>query len=166
LLLDIGSHVLDFIDFCAGPLGDVQGSAARNATTGNTENSVTISFRTPSDVLGTGIWNFASQVEEDVLEFTGTKGRIAINFFANDPVRLITANGVEQFDLPSPTHVAQPLIQTVVDDLLGRGTCPSTAESARRTQKVMDQALAGYYGGRDDAFWERPATWPGMRAAQ
>jgi 1,5-anhydro-D-fructose reductase (1,5-anhydro-D-mannitol-forming) len=164
LLLDIGSHVLDFIDFCVGPLGDVQGSAARNASTGNVENSVTITFRTKDDVLGTGIWNFASHVEEDVLEFTGPKGRIVFNFFAGDPVRLITAKGEEQFDLPNPAHVAQPLIQTVVDDLLGRGTCPSTAESARRTQKVMDQALAGYYGGRDDAFWNRPKTWPGCQA--
>jgi hypothetical protein len=60
--------------------------------------------------------------------------------------------------------VAQPLIQTVVDDLLGLGTCPSTGESARRTSRVMDQVLEDYYGGRSDAFWERPETWPGRRA--
>ncbi len=27
----------------------------------------------------------------------------------------------------------------------------------------MDQVLASYYGGRDDAFWTRPETWPGRR---
>jgi hypothetical protein len=27
----------------------------------------------------------------------------------------------------------------------------------------MDAVLASYYGGRGDAFWERPATWPGRR---
>lgn len=166
LLLDIGSHVLDFLDFCLGPLGDIQGSAARNATAGNTENSVTLSFRTPDDVLGTGIWNFASLIEEDTLEFTGPKGRITFTFYGNDPIKLITAKGTEQFDLPNPPHVAQPLIQTVVDDLLGRGACPSTAESARRTQLVMDQMLNGYYGGRDDDFWNRPRTWPGLKAAR
>jgi hypothetical protein len=57
--------------------------------------------------------------------------------------------------------VQQPLIQTVVDDLLGRGTCPSTGESARRTSAVMDAVLDSYYGGRSDAFWQRPQTWPG-----
>ena len=58
-------------------------------------------------------------------------------------------------------NVAQPLIQTVVDDFLGQGTCPSTGESARRTSAVMDQVLADYYGGREDAFWQRPGSWPG-----
>jgi hypothetical protein len=70
---------------------------------------------------------------------------------------------MQEFHLPNPPHVAQPLIQTVVDDLLGRGVCPSTGETARRTSRVMDAVLAGYYGGRDDAFWERPETWPGRR---
>jgi hypothetical protein len=28
----------------------------------------------------------------------------------------------------------------------------------------MDIALAGYYAGRDDAFWERPQTWARGRA--
>jgi 1,5-anhydro-D-fructose reductase (1,5-anhydro-D-mannitol-forming) len=163
LLLDIGSHVLDFIDFCLGPLEEVQGRAARNAPVGDVENAVALTFRTRADVLGTGMWNFASHVSEDILEFTGTDGRVSVNFFANDPVRLETARGVEQFDLPNPPHVAQPLIQTVVDDLLGRGTCPSTAVSARRTQLVMDQVLEAYYGGRNDAFWKRPQTWPGLR---
>jgi predicted dehydrogenase len=161
LLLDIGSHVLDFLDFCLGPLEGVQGGASRNAVAGNVENAVALTFRTRDGVLGTGMWNFASHVSEDILEFTGTEGRVTVNFFANDPVRLETARGIESFDLPNPPHVAQPLIQTVVDDLLGRGNCPSTAESARRTQAVMDTVLSAYYGGRDDAFWTRPQTWPG-----
>ena len=37
-----------------------------------------------------------------------------------------------------PEHVQQPLIQTVVDELLGRGTCPSTGETAARTNRVME----------------------------
>jgi hypothetical protein len=49
----------------------------------------------------------------------------------------------------------------VVDALLGMGRCPSEGESALRTSKAMDLVLADYYGGRDDAFWERPQTWPG-----
>ena len=47
-----------------------------------------------------------------------------------------------------------------VDTLLGRGTCPSTGESARRTNAVMDRVLAAYYGGREDAFWTRPIPGP------
>jgi hypothetical protein len=28
----------------------------------------------------------------------------------------------------------------------------------------MDAVLAGYYGGRNDAFWAREETWPGKTA--
>jgi 1,5-anhydro-D-fructose reductase (1,5-anhydro-D-mannitol-forming) len=162
LLLDVGSHLLDFLDFCLGPLEDVHGRAARIATTGSVEDAVAMTFCTAGGVPGAATWNFSSHAAEDVLEFQGTAGRASLHFFATDPVRLETARGVELFDIPNPPHVAQPLIQTVVDDLLGRGTCPSTAESARRTQVVMDCVLTDYYGGREDAYWERPATWPGL----
>ena len=161
LLLDVGSHLLDFLDFCLGPLEDVQGRAARIATTGEVEDAVAMTFRTAGGVPGTASWNFSSHVREDLLEFSGTSGRASIVFFGTDPVRLETARGVELFDISNPPHVAQPLIQTVVDDLLGRGTCPSTGESARRTQLVMDHVLDAYYGGREDEFWKRPQTWPG-----
>ena len=160
LLLDVGSHMLDFLDFCLGPLEDVNGHAARLATIAEVEDAVGMTFRTATGVLGAATWNFSSHVKEDVLEFTGTAGRASIIFFGTDPVRLETARGVETFDIQNPPHVAQPLIQTVVDELLGRGTCPSTAESARRTQLAMDRVLDAYYGGREDAFWTRPATWP------
>lgn len=163
LLLDVGSHLLDFLDFCLGPLEDVHGRAARLATAADVEDAVTMTFRTAGGVPGAATWNFSSHVKEDVLEFTGTAGRASLVFFGTDPVRLETANGVETFDIANPPHVAQPLIQTIVDELLGRGTCPSTGESARRTQLVMDRVLSDYYGGREDEFWKRPQAWPGRQ---
>jgi 1,5-anhydro-D-fructose reductase (1,5-anhydro-D-mannitol-forming) len=76
------------------------------------------------------------------------------------PLVLTRAGGAtETIDLPDPPHIQQPLIQTVVNALLDRGTCPSTGHSAARTSAVMDVALATFYNGRDDAFWDRPHTW-------
>jgi len=49
---------------------------------------------------------------------------------------------------PTPPHVQQPLIQTVVDQLNGTGRCPSTGETAIRTTRVMDEILASYYAPR------------------
>ena len=163
LFLDVGSHVLDLLDFLCGPLPleHVHGDAARVATTAAVEDAVTMIFRSAGGVPGTASFNFSSEVKEDVLEFTGTRARVSTSVFGTEPVRLQSAKGLEQFEFPNPPHIAQPLIQTVVDDLLGRGTCASTGESARRAQRVMDRVLAAYYGGRDDAFWQRADTWPG-----
>ena len=161
--LDVGSHALDAIDYLMGELTDVHGNAANLASSAPVEDVVTLSFRTACGAPGTMLCNFASAIRDDTLRITGTEGEVSFSVFGTDPVRFESGTGSQVFDLPNPPHVAQPLIQTVVDDLLGRGVCPSTGESARRTTHVMDIALAGFYGGRDDAFWSRPESWPGRR---
>jgi 1,5-anhydro-D-fructose reductase (1,5-anhydro-D-mannitol-forming) len=168
LLLDVGSHVLDLLDFFCGPLPleHIQAYAARLASDSPAEDTVTMIFRTCDGVPAAATWNLVSRVREDTMEFSGTDGRLSFTVFGNEPLRLDTGRGVEELEFPAPVHIGQGLIQTMVDDLLGRGTCASTGESARRTSQVMDRILAGYYGGRDDAFWNRPETWPGFRSSR
>ncbi len=160
--LDVGSHAIDLIDYLLGPLTDVAGTATNLASNYSVEDGVALSFRT-GGVPGTMSTNFASAVKDDTLRVTGVDGEVTFSVFGGEPVKLETAAGIEFFERPHPPHVAQPLIQTVVDDLLGRGVCPSTGESARRTTRVMDIALGDYYGGRSDEFWTRAASWPGRR---
>jgi 1,5-anhydro-D-fructose reductase (1,5-anhydro-D-mannitol-forming) len=161
--LDVGSHALDLIDYLLGPLSKVVGNAANLASPYAVEDTVSLSFRTEVGALGAMLCDFASEMRDDTLQITGTAGQVTFSVFGSDPVRFESAQGQQAFDLPNPPHVAQPLIQSVVDDLIGRGACPSTGESARRTSRVMDAVLGEYYGGRDDAFWQRAETWPGKR---
>jgi hypothetical protein len=76
------------------------------------------------------------------VEIIGSRGRIVFSTFGERPVTLETAAGTESFTIPHPPHVQQPLIQTVVDALLGRGVCPSTGQSAIRTSAALDAMLA------------------------
>lgn len=161
--LDIGSHVLDLLDYLVGPLVNVHGRASNLLGNYAVEDAVAMTFDTAEGVHGGATWNFTSAARDDTLRLTGTLGEVSCSMFGNEPVRLETVEGVELLERPNPAHVAQPLIQTIVDDLLGRGECPSTGESARRTSVIMDEVLAGYYGGRGDAFWTREATWPGRQ---
>jgi predicted dehydrogenase len=163
LFLDLGSHTLDFLDYVLGPLVQVEGHAANLASPHAVEDTLGMSFRTEAGVPGVASWNFASGLRADAIEFTGTEGRLTLSTFGSEPVRLETSDGINEFDLPNPAHVHQPLVQAMVDDLRGRGRCPSTGETARRTARVMDRVLEAYYGGRGDAFWTRPDTWPGRR---
>ena len=164
--LDMGSHVIDLLDYLLGPLLGVSGRAANLVSHYAVEDVVAANFETVGGVHGMGVWNFASAARDDTMRFTGTLGEVSFSVFGNDPVRLTTAAGVETFDPPNPPHVAQPLIQSVVDDLLGRGSCPSTGASAARASQVMDTVLSDYYGGRTDEFWNRSETWPGRRLAR
>lgn len=163
--LDLGSHVLDLIDHLLGPLAEIAGTAANVASTYAVEDAVAMSFRTEAGVPGAAAWNFAGPPAEDELAIAGTLGRVSFSVFGFEPVRLATAESLQQLDAERPAHVQQPLIQDVVDDLLGLQAAPSTGDSARRTTVVMDRVLQGYYGDRSAAFWEQPDRWPGRRRA-
>jgi len=157
--LDIGSHALDLLDYLLGPLTNVTGTARHLGGPSPVEDSVAMSFLAGAIIPGVAAWNFASAEREDAFTFTGTEGRLTFSLMGDEPLRLETAAGLREFSRPNPPHVQQPLIQSVVDDLLGHGACPSTGESARRTSQVMDTVLAEFYGGRTDEFWRRPETW-------
>jgi predicted dehydrogenase len=163
LLLDLGSHLLDVLDFLLGPLTDVSGVAS-NFAGGLAEDAVAMSFRTPGGAVGSAIWNFAGRVREDLIEIEGTKGRLNLSCFGDEPARVYLDGSPDGYHRPNPPHIQQPFIQTMVDELLGKGVpAASTGETAARTSRVMDQVLDAYYGGRADAFWERPDSWPGRR---
>ena len=164
LFLDLGSHTLDVLDFLFGPLQNPSGQATNRAGLYDVEDHVEMAFQLQNDAAGQAQWNFAGNQRTDLIRIRGDKGSLHLSTFGNDPVTLELTDGDEQaFDLPNPKHIQQPLIQTLVDDLTGKGICPSTGISAARTGHVMDAVLHSYYGDRADAFWSRPDAWPGRR---
>jgi predicted dehydrogenase len=154
LFLDIGSHVLDLLDHLLGPFEECGGAAWADDSS-RVEQSVSLHFRTSSGVVGTGSWNFAGSSNDELLEIEGTEGRLAMQVIGVSPLSLWRGLEQQTITLPDPPHVQQPLIQTVVDELLGGGKCPSTGASAARTSKVMDVALARFYRGRGGRFLRR-----------
>ena len=163
LFLDLASHTLDALDFLFGPLQAVSGEASQVAGPGDVEDRVVMRFATPAGAQGSGSWNFSSSGKQDRIEVVGEAGTLRWSTFGDGPVELERPGGVESYSLHNPRPIQEPLIQSVVDSLLGRGSCPSTGESAARTSAVMDRALLGYYGSRDEDFWSQPERWPGRR---
>jgi len=43
--------------------------------------------------------------------------------------------------LELPKHIQRPLIQSIVEELLGKGSCPSTGVTAARTNWVMEEIV-------------------------
>ena len=160
LFLDVGSHTLDLLDFLVGPLHVVGGAATNRSGLYDVEDSATLLFRTADGALGTGMWNFVGVRGFDQIEIEGEQGRVAFSTFGHEPITLHTRDRDETRTFDTPPHVHQPLVQTIVDELNGKGKSPSTGRSAARTSGVMDAVLTDYYGGRSDAFWDRPERWP------
>ena len=146
--VDLGSHTLDFLDFIIGPIQSVKGFASNLAGLYPAEDTVSCTFKFENGVHGTGIWSFNAFEKYDGTEIVGSEGSISFPTFDNAPVVLKLQGRDEKFEIDHPEHIQQPLIQTIVDELNGTGTCPSTGKTAARTTRVMEEILGDYYRGR------------------
>lgn len=144
--VDVGSHTLDALDFLFGPISNVQGNAWNTAAAYPAEDTVALSLEWNGGIRGSCLWHFHAPESRDELWVMGTKGWASMSVLRSSPLVLHTESGRHAIDLPDPHHVQEPLLTTVIDALRGKGTCPSTGETAQRTQHVMDAVLRPYYG--------------------
>jgi predicted dehydrogenase len=161
VFLDLASHVFDVLDYLTGKFTNVHGNAAHLAAGYDAEDVVSVTWQSERGAPGASLWNFASDMTDDLIEISGAEGRIRFSAFGGGRILLERGGMTEEFNEPYPPHVQLPLIQKIVDELLGRGHAPSTGETALRTSIVMDQALEGFYGDRSGDFWNHPDRWPG-----
>jgi 1,5-anhydro-D-fructose reductase (1,5-anhydro-D-mannitol-forming) len=143
-LLDMGSHMLDLLDFFLGPVRAGQGIAVSQARLYPAEDSVVANLAFDRGVLGVGVWNSASHAPADVIELVGDRGELRFACFDPSPIILIREGRAREIEAEHPAHVQQPLIQTIVDELNGTGKCPSTGVSGARTTRVIDAILGSY----------------------
>ena len=137
---DLASHQLDIMDFLFGPIREAQGFKHNQGHFYTAEDIVIGSFYFENGIIGIGNWCFTTSdiSEKDVTTIVGSKGQISFPFFGNNTVTLeIEGKEAEIMAFEMPKHIQQPLIQTIVDELLGNGVCPSTGISGARTNKVM-----------------------------
>jgi predicted dehydrogenase len=179
LIMDVGCHVVDRLDYLFGPLSGVSGTALnRNSPDQDVEDYVHLkaeigpcSWARCVNSAGAKvecIWDFSPSDDTDEcdeLVVTGTDGYLRMAAMSPSlPVQVFNHENdlLQELTFEAPEHTAQALIQTITDELRGVGNawCPSRADNAVRTSKVLDAALERYYGGRSDEFWLRPETWP------
>lgn len=139
--LDVGSHSLDLVDWYCGPIKEAQGFAENQSKTYAAEDIVSGSWKHENNILGGGIFCFNTYKNEDKTTIYGSKGELSYSVASIEgPIYVKTEAGEEIISVDKePEHVAQPLIQTVVNELLGNGICLSTGESGSRTDWVMEK---------------------------
>lgn len=146
---DLAAHQLDYLDYVFGPIQSVNGHAGNQAGLYKAADIITSSFTFENGIQGIGSWCFTvdKKAQKDELTIIGTEGKLSIPFFGAAEITLeksrLKRKKKFRFDLPK--HIQQPLIQTIVDDLLGTAICPSTGVSAARTNWVMEEMTKNYY---------------------
>jgi predicted dehydrogenase len=139
-IFDLGSHQLDFIDYVLGPLNHVSSTLQNHGNLYDVEDFVSAGFIGENGITGNGVWSFAAPdyLQEDLIEIVGDRGKISMSCFDFTQTVLSVDDINTFFDNPRPEHVQQPLIDTIVNQLLGKGNCPSTGKTAARTSKILD----------------------------
>lgn len=104
------------------------------------DDVVVANFEFESGILGSGNWCYTVNREQrtDRTQIIGSKGKIIFSFFESSIIKVETAFGVDEYDVPYPPHVQQPLLETIVNELRGQGKCPSTGETGARANYIMD----------------------------
>ena len=85
-LLDMGSHMLDLLDFFLGPVRAAQGIAVNQTGLYPAEDSVVANLAFDRGVLGVGVWNSASHAPADVIELVGDRGELRFACFDPSPI--------------------------------------------------------------------------------
>lgn len=138
---DLASHQLDMMDFLFGPIKGAQGVARNQASVYAAEDIVMGTFYFENGIVGQGTWCFTTSKASDkeITTIVGSKGQLSFPFFSDHSVALeLEGKEKEVMKFDIPVNIQQPLIQTIVDELLGKGQCPSTGVSGARTNKVME----------------------------
>ena len=91
--------------------------------------------------MGCGSWCFSidENGRKETIEILGSKGKIEFATFDLAPIKLSRNHEVTEINYSMPEHIQMPFIETIVPELLGKGHCPGTGESAARTCWVMDK---------------------------
>lgn len=144
LFVDMGVHAVDFLSYLFGDIVSVSGSADNQGGAYLAEDTVTAALRFSSGVQAVGTWCFCAGRAFEQTRIIGDKGEIAFSFFENNPVLLRTGQGEESFEIAHPDHVHQPLIQQIVDELTGQGTCLAKAEIGVQAGRVVDTLVGPY----------------------
>jgi predicted dehydrogenase len=142
LFYDLASHQLDFLDYLFGRIIRAGGTSTNQGGYYSAEDLVTGYFEFENGIMGTGNWCFTSSETSETDETTiiGSKGQITYETFGEPVIRLETDDrGEESFKFEMPENIQYYLIESIVNELLGNGHCPSTGDSAARTNWVLSQ---------------------------
>lgn len=139
--VDLGAHMIDLLQYMVGPIVSAIGFSSNQAKLYKAEDTVSATFTFENGAHGVGLWSFSANENLDSTEIIGSRGKITYSTFLELPIMLEIDGTVNRFDIPHPEHVQQPLIQNIVDELLGLGKSPSTGRTGAMTSWVMDRML-------------------------
>lgn len=137
---DLGCHALDILFQIFGDPLEVSGQATNIGGLYEAEDTLSATLVLPGNILVSGSWNFVTPepFTRDRVEVFAEKGKLSFSIFSFDPISLYPGKYKQKLATIQPQHIQMPHIQSIVEELNGKGHCPSTGETAAVTSRAMD----------------------------
>lgn len=140
LFHDLSPHQLDLMLHWFGPAVKCGGYAINQRGFNGADDAVHGWAQLESGVLLQGRWHFATPAAHarDLCEIIGTAGKLTINFFGQQILRLSNAQGEQEIVIPNPPHIQQPMIEQVNQYFRGMRNNPCSVSEAQRVMQLID----------------------------
>jgi 1,5-anhydro-D-fructose reductase (1,5-anhydro-D-mannitol-forming) len=141
LFHDLAPHQLDLMLHWFGPISDASGFATNQQKFHLADDCVIGWGRFNSGIEFQGRWHFAmpENIARDECEIIGSSGRLTINFFGEQVIKLFRGEKQEEIRLPNPKHIQQPMIEAVNAYFRGARENPCSLEEGLAVMELMDR---------------------------
>lgn len=140
LFHDLSPHQLDLMIHWFGSVVHAQGFGYNQRKFNAADDCVHGWAKFDSGVVLQGRWHYAvaAQQMRDLCEIIGTAGKLTINFFGQQVIRLTNADGEQEIIIPNPQHIQQPMIEQVNNYFRGGRDNPCSVVEAKKVMELID----------------------------
>lgn len=140
LFHDLSPHQLDLMLYWFGSVTQASGFGYNQRQLNAADDCVHGWAKFDSGVVLQGRWHYAvAQAHtRDLCEIIGTTGKLAINFFGQQVIRLTNSNGEQEIMIPNPQHIQQPMIEQVNGYFRGERDNPCSVTEAKAVMELID----------------------------
>lgn len=141
LFHDLSPHQLDLMLYWFGQVINASGFGTNQRQFNRAHDAVHGWAKLESGVLLQGRWHFAVAPEQtrDQCEIIGTAGKLTINFFGQQVIRVSTRSGDEEIVIPNPQHIQQPMIEQVNAYFRAERDNPCSIADAQNVMQLIDR---------------------------
>jgi len=138
---DLASHGLDLFNFLLGDICEVTGFRTNQQDLYTADDSVSAIWKHPSNITGSGSWNFGSFLYQDRVQILGSEGNIDFSIFSHRPIILENKKILEEVNIEHPENIQFFHVESMVAHLRGDTIHPSLGDSGAHTSWVMDKIM-------------------------
>lgn len=143
LFHDLAPHQLDIMYWLFGDAQKISGHSCNKGGLYTADDTVTGNILFANGIEFIGNWCFCAAEDKDHCEIIGSKGKLSFSFF--DELRVtITTNKTFTLNFEPLQHVQQPMIERIVQYLLGNTLNPCTGREGVEVMRWMGEMTTSF----------------------